>query len=156
MGRAMPNLACGAVVVLLVLTGCPRDSRDVYREVETHSRIWDCIVAIRILRDARDDKVLPLPTSNAELVRWLSRHQPAVLKSLQEGNAVDSVSGGIVDAWGNPLIVLKTEDGKLRGIGSAGQNGTWEVGGNDDIVIMLPPRGSESRPTSSGATPSPP
>ena len=90
MRRRTVKLQCAAMCVLVALMGCSRHKKDVYREVETHNRILDCIDAIHILCEGGVDAP---PSSNDGLVRWLRRHRPGLAVFHRVG-AIDPASSG--------------------------------------------------------------
>jgi len=75
-----------------------------------------------------------VPTSNSELATWVNSSHAYLLKSGRIW--FDSASQTLVDEWGVSLVIL-TENGRIVGIGSCGQDGRWDKGHNDDIVVWL-------------------
>lgn len=72
----------------------------------------------------------PAPTDMRKLVGWLGKHAP------RNEEHIDYVKGTIRDAWGRDIILV-SEGGRLKAVGSAGEDGVWEGGRGDDICVSL-------------------
>jgi len=72
----------------------------------------------------------PMVTTVPELADWLEEKGEKYLDN------VDYEKKTIQDPWGNEIVVL-SKDGIFTGVGSAGPNGKWEQGYNDDIEVTL-------------------
>jgi len=73
------------------------------------------------------------PCNGVAYAKWLSQVQtdksPYVFP-------INESTGQFVDPWGNPIVLI-TEDDCLVALGSSGQNGIWEMGKNDDLVVTF-------------------
>jgi len=70
------------------------------------------------------------PIEAAELTRWLKQWTGANVEYIEYG------SGRILDAWGRNVILV-VDAGSLTALGSLGEDGIWENGSGDDIVIRI-------------------
>jgi hypothetical protein len=138
------NLSNHVLIVLLVcllvfafVSGC-NDKKSPPREFfETCNRLQNSIASINGQHSYTGEAV---PLKPEELGKWLVKkdmdNTEEVLKLIKSLKNIDDKSGSIVDAWGNPLIVV-AYNGTFAGLGSKGKNGIWEQGFGDDIFCNL-------------------
>lgn len=106
--------------------GCRSIERDDPRS-KAHSALWDvCIRVVLAEINTESDAPAKLP----DLVHWLDK------AGLCETVYMDCQRKTIIDIWGRDVVLL-TQNGKLSGLGSKGEDGIWQGGYGDDITVML-------------------
>ena len=75
------------------------------------------------------------PTTMEAFVGWLRKNAP-----WHKGNdwKILNIQGGkgIGDGWERPVVLVSKGD-MLVAVGSRGQDGIWDNGSNDDIVVFI-------------------
>ena len=127
-----PILVCMMVLVAYGFGGCGNGEVD--KSAETEGDLY-------VLAGATLHAILEsdqyAPTNEREYVIWLMEYEPNVKKWTEWGTILfDPERYEFLDAW-HRKIVLVTESGELTGLGSSGENGQWENGKGDDIVVSL-------------------
>lgn len=73
------------------------------------------------------------PCDSLAYVKWLTR---VLTDENRYVFPIDESTGKLVDPWGNAIILISEGD-SLVALASSGQNGTWETGENDDLVVTF-------------------
>ncbi len=118
------TLVAGLIGFISCQGSRPKDGEE-YLRTQTGNRLRSIAVGIDLSEHATGE---PAPTSMPALVEWL-RHYGKPLDA-------DYDNKTIRDMWGRE-VQLTVQDGKLRGLSSAGSNGIWEGGQGDDIRVLL-------------------
>lgn len=133
------GLACSGVAAMLILDhlgadplGFDRDLREAVDKAETLSML----VAISSeIRDVQLATASEPPREVLSLVKWIARNRPAFL----DEPFVDKQSLTLRDGWERPLRILVDDKGVMS-LASNGANGTWDNGGQDDMMSHpIPP-----------------
>jgi hypothetical protein len=136
-----------ATVILLLLSvwGCEYD----VQIVERPSRL-KAVSGLQSVAFATERAMIkadtPPPGTAREYGDWLMRWAPDVTT---EGYVFyDDKQGVFLDPWNRPVVIIARE-GTVSGLGSAGPNGVWEEGKNDDVVLMFQDEGIIAPPKES-------
>jgi hypothetical protein len=120
--------------------GCSRDRSDRHVRARAKNYLMDLCKAICVLEGESGKRIAPDAPS---LIAAFEAN--GILEWLK----IDRGAREIRDAWGSPIIILSAE-GRIIALGSAGPDGSWERGGRDDILVLMPDV-RQSRPTSTSS-----